>query len=67
MYKMEQLTSKQMWRGKENRVTIAIEGEHHTNYILCEVLLWSHHGGKVKTSKPCQCSKPNMPTDTHWD
>lgn len=35
MYKMEQLTSKQMWRGKENHVTIAIEGEHHTETISC--------------------------------
>lgn len=35
MYKMEQLTSKQMWRGKENCVAIAIKGEHHTETISC--------------------------------
>lgn len=35
MYKMEQLTSKQMWRGKENCVTIAIEAEHHLETISC--------------------------------
>lgn len=30
---MEQLTSKQMWRGKENCVTTVIEGEHHIETI----------------------------------
>lgn len=35
MYKMEQLTSKQMWREKENCVAVAIKGEHHTETISC--------------------------------
>lgn len=61
---MEQLTSKQMWRGKENRVTIAIEGEHHIETISCERFCYGATT-EEKTSKPCQCSKPNMPTATH--
>lgn len=32
---MEQLTSKQMWREKENYVTIAIKGEHHIETVSC--------------------------------
>lgn len=54
-----------MWRGKENCVTIAIKGEHHTETISCVRFCY---GGKVKTPSPANvgsqiCQQPRTGTD----
>lgn len=69
MYKMEQLMNKQMWRGKENCVTIAIEGEHHIETTSCGRFCYgATTEEKLRPSSPanvaCQiCLQPRIGTD----
>lgn len=66
---MEQLTSKQMWRGKENCVTIAIEGEHHIETIYCVRFCYgATMEGKLRHPNPANvasqiCLQPHIGTD----
>lgn len=54
MYKMEQLMSKQMWRGNKNCVTIAIKVEHHTETISC--VRFCYGATKEEKLRPPSCA-----------
>lgn len=69
VYKMEPLITIQMWKGKKKHKLhnhCNQKNTSHRNSILCEVLLCSHYGEKVKISKSCQCSKPSRAVATLW-